>query len=237
MARSVAAERGLRNRVLVSLSADDFELLRPHLVAAEFKLRMSMEEPDTTIEHVYFPESGIVSVVAEAARRKSVEVGLIGREGMTGVAIVLGDDRTSNHVYVQIAGNGHAMPAATLNRALGESPTLRASLLRYVQVFLSQTMATASANGQGKLEERLARWLLMAHDRVDGFSLPLTHEFIAMMLGVRRAGVTIAIQLLEGRSLIKALRREIVVRDRAGLERLAGQTYGTPEREMKRLFG
>ena len=77
----------------------------------------------------------------------------------------------------------------------------------------------------------------MAHDRVDGFSLPLTHEFIAMMLGVRRAGVTIAIQLLEGRSLIKALRREIVVRDRAGLERLAGQTYGTPEREMKRLFG
>jgi hypothetical protein len=119
---------------------------------------------------------------------------------------------------------------------MSDSPELRNVLLRYSQAFMIQTAHTALANGRAKLEERLARWLLMAHDRVNGDEVPLVHEFLALMLGVRRAGVTVALHMLEGQALIRASRGKIVVLDRQGLEEAANGLYGVPEREYERLM-
>jgi CRP-like cAMP-binding protein len=200
-------------------------------------LGKSIEKPNRRIEAIYFPESGIVSVVAVQAKETEVEVGLIGREGMTGLPIVCGDDRTPHSTYVQVAGAGHCIPAADLASALGTSRSLRDLLLKYFQAFAVQTAHTAICNARSRLDQRLARWLLMAHDRVDTDVLPLTHEFLSLMLGVRRAGVTEALHALKTRRLVAADRGQITIRDRKGLERVAGQAYGTPEAEYRRLLG
>ena len=124
-----------------------------------------------------FPDSGIVSVVAQGAHNKLLEVGLIGCEGMTGITVVMGDDRSPHQTYVQVAGEGQQISANDLREAMRESPSLRDILLRFAQSFMIQATHTALSNGSAKLEERLARWLLMAHDRIDGDELPLIHEF------------------------------------------------------------
>jgi CRP-like cAMP-binding protein len=129
------------------------------------------------------------------------------------------------------------MSAVELNKAAKESETLRSTLLKYVQTFTVQTAHTAVSNAHAKVPERLARWLLMAHDRLNGDILPLTHEFLSLMLGVRRAGVTEAVQNLRAKNLIKAGRGVIEVLDRKGLEKIAGDFYGVPEQEYQRLFG
>ncbi len=158
-------------------------------------------------------------------RQQLVEVGLIGREGMTGLPVVLGNDRNSNDVFVQAAGDGQCIRANDLRKAIEKSVTLHRSLLRYAHSFLEQTTRTAVANGRSKIEERLARWLLMADDRLDGSDLPLTHEFLAMMLGVRRPGVTTAMQELEREGVIARRRGSIVILDRQALEKLSNGTY------------
>ena len=150
---------------------------------------------------------------------KPIEVGLIGREGMTGLAVVLGNDRNSNEVFMQAPGQGHCIRANDLRKAIDKSVTLHRSMLRYAHAFLEQATRTAVANGRSKIEERLARWLLMADDRLDGPELSLTHEFLAMMLGVRRPGVTTAVQHLEGAGVITKRRGRIVITDRAALKR------------------
>jgi len=194
-----------------------------------------IERPNRRIEAIYFPESGIVSVVA-VQKKTQVEVGLIGGEG-TGLPIVLGDDRTPHSTYVQVAGAGQCIPARDLANVLGASRSLRELLLKYVQAFRVQTTHTAVCNARSRLDQRLARWLLMAHDRLDTNLLPLTHEFLSLMLGVRRAGVTEALHMLKTRRLIANDRSQITVRDRKGLERIAGQAYGIPEAEYWRLLG
>lgn len=128
------------------------------------------------------------------------------------------------------------MPAAALREAMRQSSSLRAVLMKYVQAFMVQTAHTAIANARATLVERLARWLLMAHDRVRGNALNLTHEFLSLMMAVRRAGVTEALQALEGRNLIVCGRREITLLNRKGIEKIAGHFYGTPEAEYRRLM-
>jgi CRP-like cAMP-binding protein len=128
------------------------------------------------------------------------------------------------------------MDASPLREALNASPTLRIFLLKFVQTFMVQTAHTAIANGRATVEQRLARWLLMARDRLDGDELPLTHEFLALMLAVRRPGVTEALQKLEGRRLLRAERGRITICDRKGLEKIAGALYGAPEAELRRLL-
>jgi CRP-like cAMP-binding protein len=225
------------NRLLSSLSASDFGLLQPHLEPVTLELRRVLETPNKRVADVYFIEAGIASVVAVQAKETKVEVGLIGREGMTGLPIVLGNHRSPQSTYIQVAGRGHCIGAADLRKALDASPSLHASLLKYVQTFMVQTSHTAIANARAKIDARLARWILMADDRIDGHTLPLTHEFLSLMLGVRRAGVTVALHALEGQGLIRASRGEIVVRNRKGIERRAGESYGVPEAEFRRLIG
>ena len=226
-----------RNRLLAALSKDDRDRLQPHLEPIDLELRKPLEQPNKRIDNVYFLDVGIASVVAVQAKETNVEIGLIGREGMTGLAIVLGNHRSPHATYIQAAGKGQRIAAAELRKALAASATLQILLMKFVQAFMVQTAHTAIANARAKLDQRLARWLLMAHDRLDGNALPLTHEFLALMLGVRRAGVTEALNALEGRRLIEAARGRIVVRDRKGIERSAGGSYGVPEAEYRRLLG
>jgi CRP-like cAMP-binding protein len=155
---------------------------------------------------------------------------------MSGTAVVLGGQSSPHSTYIQAAGDGQRISAGALRKAMATSRTLHGMLLKFVQVFMVQTAHTAIANAQAKLDERLARWILMAHDRIRGSTLPLTHEFLSLMLGVRRAGVTEALQSLSRQRLIKTGRGEIVVLNRRGIERTAGNLYGVPEAEYRRLI-
>jgi CRP-like cAMP-binding protein len=156
---------------------------------------------------------------------------------MTGTAVVLGNDRSPNETYIQVAGGGQRISSAELRKAMKASESLHGLLLKYVQAFMVQTAHTAIANARAKLDERLSRWILMAHDRMANNTLALTHEFLALMLGVRRAGVTEALHSLTSQNLIETGRGHVVVRDRKGIERIAGDSYGSPEKEYRRLIG
>jgi CRP-like cAMP-binding protein len=231
------AAKSTTNRLLSGLAAQDLKLLTRHLEATDLPLRKRLETSGRPIDRVYFPASGFASVVANGTITDRVEVGMIGREGMTGLAVVLGTDRSPNDTYMQNAGKGLSMSAAELVKAMRRSTTLRESLLLYVYTFLVQATQTAKANGRSKIEERLARWLLMAHDRLDSDDLVITHEFLSVMLGVRRPGVTVALSLLEKVGLIVTNRGVISIIDRAGLSRAAKGAYGVAEAESRRVFG
>jgi CRP-like cAMP-binding protein len=224
------------NRLLASLSTDDFDLLESHLESVTLGARKHLERPNRRIDTVYFPETGFASVVAVQSNGKQVEVGLIGREGMTGLPIVLGNHRSPHATYIQAPGKGQCIPATALRKATENSLSLRNSLLKFVQAFGVQTTHTAICNAQSRLDVRLARWLLMAHDRLGDDTVPLTHEFLSLMLGVRRPGVTEALHVLRERGFISYVRGQITVNDRKGLERAAGKAYGTPEAEYRRLI-
>jgi CRP-like cAMP-binding protein len=174
------------NRILAALSNADFALLRPHLELVSMKFRQRLQSPNKQIRTVYFPESGIASVVvASGGERRQAEIALVGREGMTGLPIVLGADSSPHDTSMQIEGAGQCISAQKLRQVIDQSVTMLKLFLRYV--FAVQSGYTALANARGSIEERLARWLLMACDRVDGDTMMLTQEFIALMLGVRRA--------------------------------------------------
>jgi CRP-like cAMP-binding protein len=224
------------NGLIARLSPADRGWLQDRLEEVELPLRFSLEKAHRPITHVYFPVSGIVSVVAKATGANSIEVCLIGREGMSGSAIVLGDRCSAQDTFVQAAGQGHRIPADTLFEAIASRPSLQPCFLHFVHTLLVQSAQTALANGRATIEQRLARWLLMARDRLEDEVLPLTHEFLGIMLGVRRAGVTEALQHLKSDALIGTQRGGILVRDRAGLEALAGDFYGVPEAEYQRLL-
>ena len=164
-------------------------------------------------------------------------MGLIGREGMTGLPIVFGNHRSPHATYIQMPGKGKCIPATELRKATQTSLSLRDSLLKFVQAFGVQTTHTAVSNAQSRLDVRLARWLLMAHDRIGDDTLALTHEFLSLMLGVRRPGVTEALHALREQGLISYGRGLITVEDRKGMERKAGTAYGVPEAEYRRLIG
>ena len=181
-----------KNGLLRRMSAEDIALLEPHMQRCSLHLRMNLEQPRTPIEFIYFLEEGIGSVVAKTRQGRDTEIGFIGVEGMTGSAVVMGDDRNVHECYVQMAGEAIRIEVAPFSAVLASSPTMRLYLLRYAQALHIQTGYTALVNARSKLEERLARWLLMCDDRVSDGRLTITHEFLAIMLGVRRPGVTVA---------------------------------------------
>jgi CRP-like cAMP-binding protein len=226
------------NRLLSAMSADDAERIHPQLEPVTLERHKSIEVANRKIENVYFPERGMLSVVGGSGKqRREVEVGIIGSEGVSGLPVILGDDRSPNQTFVQIPGDGHRMPSAALRSSMAKSASIQALLLKYVQVFTVQSTNTVIANARGTIEERLARWVLMAQDRVEGKELPLTHEFLSLMLAVRRPGVTEALHALSQRGLISHGRGIIEVVDREGLLERANGLYGVPEAEYKRLIG
>jgi CRP-like cAMP-binding protein len=225
------------NRILQRLSDEDWALLEPHLTDVDLPLRKRLELPNRRIEDVYFIGSGYASIVAKGPRDFTVEVGLIGREGVTGLAVIMGTDRSPHNTFVQGIATAQRIAANKLRHAMAQSSGLHLSLLNYGHAFVVQTAQTAAANACGTIDERLARWLCMAHDRCDGDEVVLTHELLSMMLGVRRPGVTIALDAMARLGLIEMKRSEILIIDRVSLEQRTHGTYGVPEKEFKRLFG
>jgi CRP-like cAMP-binding protein len=221
----------VRNRLLRALSEDSFAALLPHMEAVDLPLRHVLVEAGEPTAHVCFIESGLASVVASNKENEDIELGHIGREGMSGTHVLLKTLVTPNRTFMQVAGSGIQVPIEALDTALEEHPGSRDLLLRYVHTTEIQLAHSALANGRYTMHERMARWLLMCHDRLDGDHLPLTHEFLSLMLGVRRSGVTNEIHIIEGMHAIKATRGNIQVIDRKKLEEIARDSYGAPEQE------
>lgn len=224
----------LQNRLLAALPTSDLDLMKSSLHGVDLGVRQVLESPGQPILDVCFLQSGLVSVVATTRPDHRIEVGMVGHEGMTGLAVVLGDNRAANETVVQSAGSGLCIGAEALRSAMQRSASLTALLLRYVHLFLLQGSQTALANGRGRLDERLARWLLMWHDRLNTDDLVITHEFLARLLGVRRQGVTETLHALEGTGLIRSKCNLIRIVDREGLQRAAKGFYGIPEAEYDR---
>jgi CRP-like cAMP-binding protein len=171
------------NTLLTLLPAADWALIAPKLETVELTHRQPIEAANEPIEHAYFPTEGIISIVAKTLTGQQIEAGIIGREGMSGLAIVMSNHRSPNDAFVQLAGRAVRMSSDDLREVLGQNTAFRELAQRFVQVFMTQMAQTALANGRSKIEERLARWLLMVQDRLDDSNLTLTHEFIALMLG------------------------------------------------------
>lgn len=226
-----------KNRLLALLPGEDLALLEANLHRVSLPFKSEIEAPNIPIESCYFLTEGIASVVASSKNGKRIEVGLIGREGVTGAAAILGSVSSPNATFMQVPGAGFRISAIDLRQAMERSRPLASILAKFVHSFMVQNGQTALVNGKATLEERLARWILMAHDRVETPNFSITHEFLAVMLGVRRPGVTTALHDLEGRGLIRSKRGEVIVLDRSGIEEVAGWSYGTAEAEYQRLYG
>jgi CRP-like cAMP-binding protein len=232
-----AAPNEQRNHILAALSSNDLAILQPHLEPVPLGFRERLQSANRQVKNVYFLESGIASVVAIARReRQQAEVAIIGREGMTGLPVVHDADRSPCEIFIQVEGNGQRISADNLRAGMDASVTMLRCFLRFAHVCAVQSGYTALANAHGKIEERLARWLLMAHDRMERDTLELTHEFLALMLGTRRAGVTMALGHFEHKGVVETARGAVTVKDRERLIECANGLYGVPEAEFKRLF-
>lgn len=227
----------VRNLLLDRLPPEAFEELRPAMVAIDLPIRHEIVRANELTSHVCFIESGLASVVATTRDEEAIEVGHIGCEGLSGVNIVLKVDRTPNRTFMQVSGHGISVPVAAFASMLANNPDANDLMLKYVHCAELQLSHSALANARYKMHERLARWLLMCHDRLSTDDLPLTHEFLSVMLGVRRSGITNELHIIEGMRVIKATRGNIRVLSRSGLEEIAGGSYGTPEKEYERLMG
>lgn len=226
------------NLLLRALPEADYALLEPHLERTSLKLGDWLYEKNKPPERVHFLEGGVASIVSEHADGDQVEVGLYGREGVSATFLILGADQTPHASMVQVGSpmSLHIAPHLFLE-ACEKSSALRGLLLRYVQAQNIQVALTAASNAHFALPERLARWLLMCHDRAEGDQLEITHEFMSMMLAVRRSGVTVTLHTLEGTRAIRLARGVVTITDRARLEEIAGEAYGEAEAEYRRLIG
>lgn len=227
----------MANAILAMLTAEDRELLAPLLEQVTLRKGEVLHEPLQPVPYSYFLDSGLSSEIATNSGGERVEVGCVGSEGFSGVSLVLGVSSTAHRAFMQSDGVAQRIAAADLAKALLASRSLHMLLLRFMHVFIVQVAATGLANARYDINQRLARWLLMAHDRLRTEDLPLTHDFLSSMLGVRRSGVTDAIHVLEGNHVIRGGRGLITIRNRHELERIAGHSYGVPEAEYRRVLG
>lgn len=234
---NVVTQEKTRNKLLARLDAEDFAAVAPFLEPVELPRAFVFSAPDTPVDHAYFIEAGIGSIVAITPQGQRSEVGIFGAEGMTPASLVLGTDSTPYSIFMQVPGRGLRIDADRLRTAIRGSDRLRQLLSRYAHALSVQTSYTGLSNSVHHIGERLARWILMCHDRTSGDRIALTHEFLSVMLAVRRSSVTTALHVLEGKHLVYSERNLITVRDRRALELFAGDAYGVPEREYERLLG
>ncbi|HYI82515.1 MAG TPA: Crp/Fnr family transcriptional regulator [Acetobacteraceae bacterium] len=226
-----------RNRLLAALPPEDLARLWPRLEAVELPLRRILHAAGEPIGAVFFPESGYASMLATLEDGDAAEVGLIGCEGMVGLPVLLGADHDDLEAMVQNAGAALRLSKAAFRQEFDRIPAFRALLLRYALVHHGQVARTAACNGRHHTDQRLARWLLMAHDRSEGDEFPMTHEFLSMMLGVRRAGITVAAGQLQKAGFIRYERGCIEMSDRPGLESASCECYGVVRRAYDDLLG
>jgi len=226
-----------RNRILAGLPPEEYEAIAPRLERVDLQTKQILFDVDQPIEYVYFPETIVVSVLAVMADGTAVETATVGHEGMAGLAVFHGTDRTSAHAFVQIPGTALRMSAAAFRNALRQSPALTLTLHRYTQALFTLVAQSSACNRLHTMAERCVRWLLHTHDRAGADDFPLTHQFLSQMLGVRRATVTEAMGALQATGAITYEMGVVRVLDRATLEDTACECYAIIVREFDRLLG
>lgn len=227
-----------RNRLLSALPADVLTALEPHFEHVEIELLRVLVDANARFTHVFFPLTGVISIVSQMTDGSTVEVGTVGNEGFAGVSVVLEGDSVPNTTLMQIPGEVVVLPAPLLAGLAEERPALRRLLHRYAHAYHIQVAQTAACNRAHDITERCARWLLMTHDRMGGAEeYALTQEVLAAMLGVRRAGVTVAAGILQKAGFIRYSRGRITILDRAGLEAASCECYGVVKAQFDRLLG
>ena len=214
-----------RNRLLLALPARNLKRLMPELEQVPCHRAQVLMDADSPLDHVYFPDSGVISVVAVYANGSIIETATIGREGCSGVQAILGAKRSSVQFLVQIPGGAARMSRAAFTRATQSMPAFRSVMEAYVQAFLEQVMVSVACNGAHSLKQRLARWLLMMRDRCDDDALPITQSLLGEMLGVHRPSITNAVRELERAGLIEGGRRQVTIIDRRGLTKASCECY------------
>jgi CRP-like cAMP-binding protein len=214
-----------RNRLLLALPSRNLKRLMPELEQIRCQRAQVLMDADSPLDHVYFPDSGIVSVLAVYADGSVIEMATIGREGCTDVQAIFGAKRSSVQLLVQIPGSAAKMSRAAFTRAMQSMPSFRSLMYAYVQAFLEQVMVSGACNGAHSLKERLARWLLMMRDRSDDDALPITQNLLAEMLGVQRPTITNAVGELERAGLIEPGRGQVTILDRKGLAEASCECY------------
>jgi len=225
------------NRLLSLLSNSDYERLRPHLSQVVFDYKKSLYEASRPIKQVYFPIDGVASLVITTADGASAEVGTIGNEGFVGLPVCLGDDDAPSSVYVQVPGTALSMDARIFRGELDRSPTLNLIMLRYAHAFFNQVAQSAACAHLHRVEQRCCRWLLMTRDRMPTGNFLLTHEFLGMMLGVRRTTVTDVMGSLQKAGLIRYRRGHVSILDHEALQQRACECYDISKAEFDRLLG
>lgn len=226
----------VRNILLSRMPAESFARLRDALELVPLPKRAVIYERNKPFTHGFFVETGCGSVITISPEGHKIESGLFGHDGLVPWGIALGADRSPNQVEQQVEGSGFRIDVDVLRSAIEEDAQMRNLFLRYAQATSIQTGYTALTNAVHPVDERLARWLLMVHDRMEGDELPLTHDYLSVMLAVRRPSVTTSLHVLEGNGFIRAERGMITVCNRGALEEFAGDSYGKPEDEFERLI-
>jgi CRP-like cAMP-binding protein len=221
------------NQILDSLTKEDWEALEPHLESVSLKQGEILSRAGEAIEYAYFPQTAVLSLLAFMEQGATVEVGLIGHEGLVGFHALLGAKEWSNGADVQVSGDVLSMKAETLQREFDKNRTFRDRVLRFVRYFLTQVTQTAACNRVHHLDDRLCRWLLMVQDRAKSDSFAITHEYISNMLGVARSEITLGIGRLQDAGLIKSTRGLMRITDRRGLEKTVCECYEIVESELK----
>jgi CRP-like cAMP-binding protein len=232
-----ASEAVYRNHILAASPAVELELLRPHLSRMTMVSGQVLHEANSPVTDVFFIENGVVSLAADTHDQGRVEVGLLGREGFAGASVILNAKPWSVHrAFTQAPGDVYRMSAAALRSAVEQSASLRHRCLRHVEMLMVQTSQVAACNARHNLSERLARWLLMVRDRIDDGNLPMTQEFLSVMLGVRRSGVSVAASTLQAAGLIRLSRGYVTILDHDGLAAASCDCYRIIEQSRKRIF-
>ncbi len=233
--RTNAAGKPVNNTLLLSMSNSDYGSLRPHLEYVALPDHLVLHQAGEELEFLYFPNRGLISLIVEMEDGKTAEAGVVGNEGFTGIPAVVRLNRSPLQVVVQISGDGFRVAVGALQKILESAPDLQLLLTRFAVIQGMQVAQTAACNRLHDIEQRLARWLLMAEDRVDSESLPITHDFLATMLGTNRSSVSLAAGDLQRKKLIRYTPGAVTIVNRKKLEDAACECYGIMHHYAERL--
>lgn len=233
---SQAPRLGNDNHILRALRDEEYARLLPHLQLVPLTLGETLHMPEQIIEYVYFPTTGLVSLLATLEGGETVETGVVGNEGMVGIPVVLGVDTSTSLSLVQGEGEAVRVRSSPLRSSTKNGGVLQDLMLRFTHAMFTQIAQTAACNRVHSLNQRLARWLLLSHDRLKRDRFALTHEFLARMLGTRRAGVSVAASILREAELIDYTRGQVTILDRKGLEAASCECYSQVRAEYDRLL-
>jgi CRP-like cAMP-binding protein len=234
---SSTQHRTIANRILSALPREDYERILPDRKRVPLKFRISLHEPGDKMPYVYFPDTGVISMLTVLADGDAVEIATVGNEGMTDLSVFLGLEESDSRLLIQVPGTAMRMGSDLFRAHVEQLPSLRALLGNYSVALLALVAQSAACNRMHPMGERCARWLLMTHDRVDAVVFPMTHQFLSEMLGVRRPSVSVAAEALQDAGLITYYRGKVTVLDRAGLEAASCECYRLIRERFDRLPG